>query len=46
MNIVQTTVANFKYNITYNLEGGSATNPSTYLINDADFTLNNPTTRM
>ena len=31
------------YNITYNLGGGSASNPATYTIETPDFTLNNPT---
>jgi uncharacterized repeat protein (TIGR02543 family) len=31
------------YNITYNLDGGTATNPATYRLDSADFTLANPT---
>ena len=31
------------YTITYNLDGGSANNPATYTIEDATFTLTNPT---
>ena len=31
------------YNITYDLDGGSATNPATYNIETSTFTLNNPT---
>ena len=31
------------YTITYNLDGGSASNPNTYNIESATFTLNNPT---
>ena len=31
------------YTITYNLDGGSATNPANYTIETATFTLNNPT---
>ena len=30
------------YNITYNLDGGEAVNPSTYTVETEDFTLNNP----
>ncbi len=33
------------YSITYNLNGGSCTNPSTYTIETETFTLNNPTLR-
>ena len=31
------------YNLTYNLYGGSATNPATYNVNSSAITLNNPT---
>lgn len=34
---------NTVYTITYNLDGGSATNPPTYTANTPTFTLNNPT---
>ena len=32
-----------RYNIVYNLDGGSATNPEVFFAFDDDFTLNNPT---
>ena len=35
--------ANWGYKITYNLGGGTATNPTTYTVETASFTLNNPT---
>ncbi len=31
------------YTLTYNLDGGTATNPSSYTVESGDFTLNNPT---
>ena len=42
----QTVVAGFTpitYNLTYTLNGGTATNPATYTIETETFTLNNPT---
>ena len=42
----QTVVAGFTpitYNLTYTLNGGTATNPATYTIETTTFTLNNPT---
>lgn len=34
---------NYEYSITYNLDGGEATNPAVYTPGTATFTLNNPT---